>query len=39
MPRPKKPTWKPLDAWIYGKTRNYEELVDNPRTKFTNLPT
>jgi hypothetical protein len=27
-----------VDAFIYGKDKGYQELVDNPRTKFTDLP-
>ena len=26
------------DAFIYGKTKGYQELIDNPMTKFSNLP-
>ena len=27
-----------VDAWLHGKTKGYQELVDNPKTKFTDLP-
>lgn len=27
-----------VDAFIYGKTKGHEELMDNPRTKFNDLP-
>lgn len=27
-----------VDAFIYGKDKAYQELVDNPRTKFNDLP-
>lgn len=27
-----------VDAFLYGKTKAFEELVDNPKTKFQNLP-
>ena len=26
------------DAFLYGKTKGFEELIDNPRTKFKDLP-
>jgi len=26
------------DAFIYGKTKRFEKLIDNPRTKFKDLP-
>ena len=26
------------DQWIYGRQRTREELMDNPRTKFNDLP-
>ena len=26
-----------LDAYLYGKTKSYEELIDNPLNKFNNL--
>jgi len=27
-----------VDAFIYGKDKGYQELVDNPNTKFNDLP-
>lgn len=27
-----------VDAFIYGKDKSYQELADNPRTKFNDLP-
>ena len=27
-----------VDAFIYGKTKGYQELIDNPTTKFNDLP-
>jgi hypothetical protein len=27
-----------VDAFIYGKDKGFQELVDNPRTKFNDLP-
>jgi len=27
-----------VDAFIYGKTKSYQELIDNPTTKFNDLP-
>jgi hypothetical protein len=27
-----------VDAFIYGKDKGYQELVDNPKTKFNDLP-
>jgi len=27
-----------IDSWIYGKDKGYQELIDNPRTKFNDLP-
>lgn len=27
-----------VDAFIYGKDKGYQELMDNPRTKFNDLP-
>ena len=26
------------DAFLYGKTKGHQELMDNPRTKFNDLP-
>ena len=26
-----------IDAFIYGKTKGYEELINNPKTKFNDL--
>jgi hypothetical protein len=27
-----------IDAFLYGKTKGSQELMDNPRTKFNDLP-
>lgn len=27
-----------VDSWLHGKQRAHEELLDNPRTRFTDLP-
>ena len=26
-----------IDAFIYGKTKGYEELINNPKTKFNDF--
>jgi len=26
------------DAYLYGKQKGHEELMDNPKTKFNDLP-
>lgn len=26
-----------IDAWIYGKEKAYQELIDNPFTKFNDI--
>jgi hypothetical protein len=26
-----------VDAWLHGKTKAHERLVDNPRTPFTDI--
>lgn len=27
-----------VDAWMYGKTKAYQDLIDDPATKFNDLP-
>jgi hypothetical protein len=27
-----------VDAWMHGKTKGYQDLIDNPNTKFNDLP-
>lgn len=27
-----------IDRWLYGKERAHQELMDNPRKRFTDLP-
>lgn len=27
-----------VEKWIYGKTKGHQELMDDPRNKFNDLP-
>jgi hypothetical protein len=27
-----------VEAWVYGKSKGYNDLLDNPNTKFSDLP-